>query len=190
MKNKKRLLKIVTIVLLFSTIVRFGNICLLTLGDYSKKNVYALSNTGAWVWWFMGDAADYEVDGDGAASVQFEGEYEISRESGGKWDALGMFGIHNVTDKEEGMLFYIRDYTCFRHIDENYISFIYINGKKNNYAEFHVEDGQIILSDDRYKEAMEEHAGSLDEIVQKAEEVLKSYKSVMNVFTIMAITFV
>lgn len=41
--------------------------------------------------------------------------------------------------------------------------------KKNNYAEFHVEDGQIILSDDRYKEAMEEHAGSLDEIVQKAE---------------------
>ena len=55
MKNKRRLFKLIMVICILSTLVRFGNLCLLTMGDDSKKNVYALSHTGYYVWEILND---------------------------------------------------------------------------------------------------------------------------------------
>ena len=190
MKNKSRLLKILIILILLSTFIRLGNICILTLGDYAKKNIYALSYTGGCVWEIIGDAGEYkELGWERDIIVDFDGEYELSRVSRGIWDILGMFGIHNAVDQDKSILFYIEDYSCYVYVDDGDIGFWYNLSNENNHVHFKIEHDQIVLSNDRYKEALEVHADKVDEIIQKADGVLTKYKTVMKEFTITAIIF-
>ena len=186
MKNKRRLFTIFTIILIFSALIRLGNVFLLILGDYSKKNVYALSHTGACVWEMMGDVADYGASREGKTVVQFGREFEISRESGGMWDILGMFGVHNVQEKEKTIIFDVSSFNCYLDIIDKSID-VCRDGSYNTI--FVIEDGEIAVTQETDEAIVEKYADKVDEIIQKSDEILKKYKMAMDKFTILAVIF-
>ena len=186
MKNKRRLFKIFIIILIFSALIRLGNVFLLILGDYSKKNVYALSHTGECVWELVDNAADYGVSREGETTVHFGKEYEISRGRRGMWDILGIFGIHNVQERERTIIFSVPNFNCYLDIADKSID-VCRNGSYNPI--FTVEDGQIVTSKDENESIVEKYADKVDEIVQKSNEILKNYKIVIDKFINMAVVF-
>lgn len=97
MKNKSRLFKVLIVICILSMVVRFGNLCILIMGDYEKKNVYALSHTGYYVW----EILDYEdvhfgMTRDGEKILHLSEDCELSQWTIRYWDILGVFGVHNI----------------------------------------------------------------------------------------------
>lgn len=191
MKNKKRVLILLIVILVINLIVRIGNIGILCLGENSQKNVYATSYMGCCFWDGLDGVEQISglsmTDVFADCSIHFEKGYELENINKGTWGVLGMFGIHNLADSVEGISFEISQY--YVDVYENQISFSYNGKSENDYAYFIVDNNEIILEDDRYAAALEEHKDILDKIIPKSQEYYKDYTEKMKGFCKQAIIF-
>lgn len=189
-KNKKRVICFLLVFFIICSIVRIGNIYILSIGDYSKKNVYAAS--------YIGYHLIKDIEGVSGGGVYREyGDFGIALKAGyefeyvnpGMWNILGAFDIHNFSDSVDDLSFNISDYCVSVYLDDQDITFYYSGESENDYANFKVIDNEIVLTDQSYSAAIEEHFEVLDDIIVKSEEIIGDYKSIMNQFCSKAIAF-
>ena len=187
MKNKSRLLKVFIIILVLSALVRVGNLYILAFSD--EPSVYALSHTGGFLCELMIDGTNYGVTMDGTSILHLGDDYEISKWNRGAWELLGVFGIHNMNDGARRISFDNTGYNGSIDIDGESISFYCEQNCDNYYAHFQLIDGQIVVNDNRYQAAIDEHADVMDAVVYKAEDALRTYQETMNRLVLVGITF-